>query len=129
MKCLISINQYTLYIDVSHLKFLCEITTKNCANGPKLVLKALCEKSFVRNVRLPYLSNKDTISLIHSHLPLSLWKDDNIIISLNEEKKACPLTINSSVGHHQFKMIVPGRLTLKISCENFLNLSLYILNV
>ena len=45
--------QYTLYIDVSHLKFLCEMTTKNCANGPKLVLKALCEKSFVRNVRLP----------------------------------------------------------------------------
>ena len=35
-----------------------------------------------------YLSNKDTISLIHSHFPLSLWKDDNIIISLNEERKA-----------------------------------------
>ena len=29
------------------------MTTKNCANGPKLVLKDLCEKSFVRNVRLP----------------------------------------------------------------------------
>ena len=26
------------------------MTTKNCANGPKLVLKDLCEKSFVRNV-------------------------------------------------------------------------------
>ena len=29
------------------------MTTKNCANGPKLVLKDLCEKSFVRNVWLP----------------------------------------------------------------------------
>ena len=29
------------------------MTTKNCANGPKLVLKDLCEKSFVRNVQLP----------------------------------------------------------------------------
>ena len=26
------------------------MTAKNCANGPKLVLKDLCEKSFVRNV-------------------------------------------------------------------------------
>ena len=26
------------------------MTTKNCVNGPKLVLKYLCEKSFVRNV-------------------------------------------------------------------------------
>ena len=26
------------------------MTTKNCANSPKLVLKDLCEKSFVRNV-------------------------------------------------------------------------------
>ena len=31
------------------------MTTKNCANGPKLVLKDLCEKSFVRNVRLPFI--------------------------------------------------------------------------
>ena len=29
------------------------MTAKNCANGPKLVLKDLCEKSFVRNDRLP----------------------------------------------------------------------------
>ena len=33
---------------------ICEMTTKNCANGPKLVLKDLCEKSFVRNDRLPH---------------------------------------------------------------------------
>ena len=26
------------------------MTTKNCANIPKLVVKDLCEKSFVRNV-------------------------------------------------------------------------------
>ena len=31
------------------------MTTKNCANGPKLVLKDLCKKSFVRNDRLPFL--------------------------------------------------------------------------
>ena len=31
------------------------MTTKNCANGPKLVLKDLCEKSFVRNDWLPFL--------------------------------------------------------------------------
>ena len=55
VKCLISINQYTFYIDVSHLWLLCEMTTKNCANGPKLVLKDLCEKSLVRNDRLPYV--------------------------------------------------------------------------
>ena len=30
------------------------MTTKNCANGPKLVLKDLCEKSFVRNDQLPH---------------------------------------------------------------------------
>ena len=32
------------------------MTTKNCANGPKLVLKDLCEKSFVRNDRLPMIA-------------------------------------------------------------------------
>ena len=50
-----------------------------------------------------YSNNIVTISLIHSHFPLSLWKDDNIIISLNEERKACPLTTDSSVEHHQYK--------------------------
>ena len=29
------------------------MTSKNCANDPKLVLKDLCEKSFVQNVWLP----------------------------------------------------------------------------
>ena len=29
------------------------MTTKNCVNGPKLVRKDLCEKSFVRNDQLP----------------------------------------------------------------------------
>ena len=55
VKCLISINQYTFYIDVFHLYLLCEMTTKNCANGPKFVLKDLCEKSVVRNNILNHL--------------------------------------------------------------------------
>ena len=50
VKCLFSINQYTFYIDVSHLKLLCEMTTKNCVNGPKLVLKDLCEKSLLLGI-------------------------------------------------------------------------------
>ena len=33
------------------------MTTKNCANVPKLVLKDLCEKSFVRNVLYSLLLN------------------------------------------------------------------------
>ena len=78
-----------------------------------------------------YPNNIVAISLIHSQFPLSLWKDDNLSISLNEDRKACPLTTDSSFGHHQYK---PGlicswrwllRLTLKIYYENFLNLSSY----
>ena len=46
-----------------------------------------------------YSNNIATISLIHSRFPLILWKDDNIIISLNEERKACPLNKDCSVGH------------------------------
>ena len=45
-----------------------------------------------------------TISLIHSHFPLSLWKVDNFSASLNEEKEACPPTTDSSFGHHQHKI-------------------------
>ena len=41
------------------------MATKNCANGPKLVLKDFCEKSFVRNDRLPLVN----ISLWSSTLP------------------------------------------------------------
>ena len=35
------------------------MTAKNCVNSPKLVLKDLCEKSFVRNVLYssPYTVN------------------------------------------------------------------------
>ena len=36
-------------------------------------------------------------------LTLSLWKDDNLSISLNEERKACPLTTDSSFVHYQDK--------------------------
>ena len=65
----------------------------------------------------------------HPPLKWPEWTLNRRLVSLNEERKACPLTTDSSVGHHQFKMIVPGKLTLKISCKIFLNLSLYILNV
>ena len=34
-----------------------------------------------------YSNNIITISLIHSHFPLSLKKDDNLSIFLNEERK------------------------------------------
>ena len=44
-----------------------------------------------------------TISLIHSHFPLSLWQDENLSISLNEERKACLFTTDSSFGHHKYK--------------------------
>ena len=50
-----------------------------------------------------YSNNIVTISLNQSHFPLSLWKDDNLSISLNEERKACPLTTDSSFVHHQYK--------------------------
>ena len=43
------------------------MTTKNCANGPKLVLKDLCEKSFVRNVLYspPEKGNAEEVSIIN----------------------------------------------------------------
>ena len=68
VKYLISINQYTFYIDVSHLWLLCEMITKNCANGPQLVLKDLYEKSFVRNDRLPLISNANNKVQHSNHL-------------------------------------------------------------
>ena len=39
-----------------------------------------------------YSNNIVTISLSHSHFPLSLWKDDNLNINLNEKREAYPLT-------------------------------------
>ena len=66
VKCPININQCTFYIDVSQLWLLCEMTTKNCANGPNLVLKDLCDKSFVRNDRLP--SFRHAVGLMYSLL-------------------------------------------------------------
>ena len=50
-----------------------------------------------------YSNNIVTISLNHSHFPLSLWKDDNLSISLNKERKVCPLTTESSFVHDQYK--------------------------
>ena len=73
VKCLISINQYTFYIDVSHLWLLCEMTTKNCANSPKLVLKDLCKKSFVRNDWLPILHIICEEYILFFSKPWNLW--------------------------------------------------------
>ena len=50
-----------------------------------------------------YSNNIVNISLNHSHFPLSLWKDDNLSISLNEERKARPLATDSSFVHYQDK--------------------------
>ena len=50
-----------------------------------------------------YPNNIVTISLNPSQFPRSLWKDDNLSISSNEERKAYPLTTDSSCGHHLYK--------------------------
>ena len=44
------------------------MTTKNCANCPKLVLKDLCKKSFVRNVRLPFELDFWSAKMLGAHL-------------------------------------------------------------
>ena len=48
-----------------------------------------------------YSNNILIISLIHSHCPLSLWKDGNLGIFLNEERKACLLITDGSFVHEQ----------------------------
>ena len=60
-----------------------------------------------------YISSNNivNISLNHSHFPLSLWKEDNLSISLNEERKACPLTTDGSFVRYQFK---PGPSCSKV---------------
>ena len=50
-------------------------------------------------------NNMVTISLIHSHFPLTMWKDDNLGIFLNEERKACPLTTESSFVHFRSTLL------------------------
>ena len=69
-----------------------------------------------------------TISLNHS-FSTELVEDDNLSISLIEDRKACPLTTDSSFVHDQYKsgLICTWRwwLTLWISCGNFLNLLTY----
>ena len=67
-------------------------------------IRELCRQYLTFNPTLDiYPDNIVTNSLIHSQFPLSLWKDDNLSISLNEDRKACPLTTDSSFGHHQYK--------------------------
>ena len=49
-----------------------------------------------------YSNNIVALSISHSHVPLSLWEDDNLSIFLDEEREACPRTTDSSFEHHQY---------------------------
>ena len=71
--------------------------TKNCANGPKLVLKDLYEKSFVRNERLPLISNANNKVQHSNHLDtimLNKFTDNGNIIDCMQFfvilTKCCP---------------------------------------
>ena len=59
------------------------MTTKNCANNPKSVLKDLCEMSFVRNVRLP-VKALDSNLIVETYASL----DDGSNASLCSEELA-----------------------------------------
>ena len=73
------------------------MTTKNCVNGPKLVLKDLYEKSFVRNDRLPLISNANNKVQHSNHLDtimLNKFTDNGNIIDCMQFfvilTKCCP---------------------------------------
>ena len=64
-------------------------------------LKKLKEESCADHILvfiLLWIFSKTTWSLSVSFI-LTMWKDDNLSISLNEERKACPLTTESSFVH------------------------------
>ena len=85
--------------------------------GLKIKIRGLCRPYLTFYNPLDICANNIvTISLIHSRFPLSLWKDDDLSISLNEERKASPLTRDSFLDIICTNLIVLGRLTLKISC-------------
>ena len=91
------------------------MTTKNCANGPKLVLKDLCKKSFVQNVLYSGIFNlivgflhknytfcpldclkdfhfkkQDQIFLTNVFLPLMAYKNGQICqISMPDKNSSC----------------------------------------
>ena len=72
--------------------------------GLKIKIRGLCRPYLTFYDPLDIYSNNIVIiSLIHSRFPLSLWKDDDLSISLNEERKASPLTRDSFFGHHLHK--------------------------
>ena len=57
---------------------------------------------------------------------MSLWKDDDLSIFLNEERKPALLPqivllciIGTYLVLYVHKLIVLGRITYQISCENF----------
>ena len=51
-----------------------------------------------------YSNNIVAISPIPSCCPLSLWKDDNLCIFLNEERRVRPLTTDSCFMHEQISI-------------------------
>ena len=56
--------------------------------GLKIKIRGLCRPYLTFYNPLDICSNNIvTISLIHSRFPLSLWKDDDLSISLNEESQ------------------------------------------
>ena len=68
-----------------------------------------------------YSNNMVTISLSHSHFPLSLWKDDNLSIFLMKKGKPALLPqivflciISKYLVLFYMKLIVLGRLTCKL---------------
>ena len=70
-----------------------------------------------------YLLKKNivNISLNHSYFPLNLQKDDNLSFSLNRERKACPLTADSSFVNYQYK---PGPGCSKVEWRYLLDKTL-----
>ena len=81
------------------------MTTKNCANGPKLVLKDLCKKSFVRNDRLPFaalvhyssLCDLCTIKILIFFLRNSLHSKEETTILLARDMACGPHCENKRV--------------------------------
>ena len=85
--------------------------------GLKIRIRGLCRPYLTFYDPLDIYSNNIVIiSLVHSRFPLSLWKDDDLSISLNEERKASPLPEIVFLDIICTNLIVLGRLTLKISC-------------
>ena len=77
------------------------MTTKNCANGPKLVLKDLFEKSFVQNV----LYSEKLFFMYINHMNSEYFLQSLLTSSLFF------LTVNRRVQYLLIKFIVGGSLS------------------